>query len=94
VCVARLQRQAATSSYLQKKDQRYSGFQSRYVLLFKILIKDSFFCLFFGPCYIAIVYGAVPLAFRNELEEAGWKVGRSPIYNTVTAADGTVKVIS
>jgi hypothetical protein len=34
----------------------------------------------------------VPQAFRNELEEAGWKVGRSPIFNTVVAADGTVKV--
>lgn len=44
--------------------------------------------------YCYLVYVAVPLAFRNELEEAGWKVGRSPIYNTVTAADGTVKVIS
>lgn len=41
-----------------------------------------------------VVYVAVPLAFRNELEEAGWKVGRSPIYQSVTAADGTVKVIS
>jgi len=35
---------------------------------------------------------AVPQAFRNELEEAGWKVGRSPIFNTVVATDGTVKV--
>jgi len=34
----------------------------------------------------------VPQAFRNELEEAGWKVGRSPIFNTVVATDGTVKV--
>ncbi|XP_050386260.1 uncharacterized protein LOC126802651 [Argentina anserina] len=38
-------------------------------------------------------FNQVPLAFRNELEEAGWKVGRSPIYNTVTAADGTVKLL-
>ncbi|KAM5556420.1 hypothetical protein ABKV19_024018 [Rosa sericea] len=38
-------------------------------------------------------FSQVPLAFRNELEEAGWKVGRSPIYNTVTAADGTVKLL-
>ena len=34
----------------------------------------------------------VPQAFRNDLEEAGWKVGRSPIHNTVTAVDGTIKV--
>ena len=44
------------------------------------------------PDRLAMARCAVPLAFRNELEEAGWKVGRSPIYNTVTAADGTVKV--
>lgn len=36
----------------------------------------------------------VPQAFRNGLEEAGWRVGRSPIYGTVTAADGTIKVKS
>ena len=49
-----------------------------------------------GPCLLVftVVYVAVPLAFRNELEEAGWKVGRSPIYQSVTSADGTVKVIS
>ncbi len=34
----------------------------------------------------------VPLAFRNDLQEAGWKVGRSPIHQSVTAADGTIKV--
>lgn len=34
----------------------------------------------------------VPQTFRNGLEEAGWKVGRSPIFESVTAADGTVKV--
>lgn len=34
----------------------------------------------------------MPQGFRNTLEEAGWKVGRSPIFETVTAADGTVKV--
>ncbi|KAF5467309.1 hypothetical protein F2P56_017145 [Juglans regia] len=32
-------------------------------------------------------------SFRNDLQEAGWKVGRSPIYHTVTAADGTVKLL-
>ncbi|KAI5434472.1 hypothetical protein KIW84_021343 [Lathyrus oleraceus] len=35
----------------------------------------------------------VPLAFRNELEEAGWKVGRSPIFNKVVATDGTIKLL-
>ncbi|XP_061363716.1 uncharacterized protein LOC133307253 [Gastrolobium bilobum] len=35
----------------------------------------------------------LPQAFRNDLEEAGWKVGRSPIFRTVTAADGTVKLL-
>ncbi|MED6158267.1 hypothetical protein PIB30_031224 [Stylosanthes scabra] len=35
----------------------------------------------------------LPQAFRKELEEAGWKVGRSPIFQTVTAADGTVKLL-
>jgi len=39
-------------------------------------------------------YIAVPQGFRNTLEGAGWKVGRSPIFETVTAADGTVKVRS
>lgn len=34
----------------------------------------------------------MPLAFRNELHDAGWRVGRSPIHKAVTAADGTVKV--
>lgn len=34
----------------------------------------------------------VPQAFRKDLEEAGWRVGRSPIYRKVTAVDGTVKV--
>lgn len=35
----------------------------------------------------------LPLGFRKALEEAGWKVGRSPIFQTVTAADGTVKLL-
>ncbi|KAK3232154.1 hypothetical protein Dsin_004035 [Dipteronia sinensis] len=35
----------------------------------------------------------LPQAFRNNLQEAGWTVGRSPIYQTVTAADGTVKLL-
>ncbi|GMN57195.1 hypothetical protein TIFTF001_026304 [Ficus carica] len=32
-------------------------------------------------------------AFRNELQEAGWRVGRSPIYQSVTAPDGTIKLL-
>ncbi|KAK7321515.1 hypothetical protein VNO77_32241 [Canavalia gladiata] len=35
----------------------------------------------------------LPQGFRNDLEEAGWKVGRSPIFQSVTAADGTVKLL-
>ncbi|KDP44952.1 hypothetical protein JCGZ_01452 [Jatropha curcas] len=38
-------------------------------------------------------FSQLPQAFRHELEEAGWKIGRSPIYRTVTAADGTVKLL-
>lgn len=36
---------------------------------------------------------SVPVPFRNDLEEAGWTVGRSPIHKSVTAADGTIKVL-
>ncbi|KAE9606121.1 hypothetical protein Lal_00025211 [Lupinus albus] len=35
----------------------------------------------------------LPQAFRNDLEKSGWKVGRSPIFQTVTAADGTIKLL-
>lgn len=35
----------------------------------------------------------MPLAFRNGLQEAGWRVGRSPVYQSVTASDGTVKLL-
>ncbi|KAJ6987110.1 uncharacterized protein [Populus alba] len=38
-------------------------------------------------------FSQLPLVFRNDLQEAGWKVGRSPIFQTVTAADGTVKLL-
>lgn len=38
-------------------------------------------------------FSNLPLAFRNELQNAGWKVGRSPIHRSVTAADGTVKLL-
>ncbi|KAL9226597.1 hypothetical protein vseg_002390 [Gypsophila vaccaria] len=35
----------------------------------------------------------LPQAFRNELQEAGWKVGRSPVHQMVTATDGTIKLL-
>lgn len=44
-------------------------------------------------CFFIFCWKPVPLPFRNDLEEAGWTVGRSPIHKSVTAADGTIKVI-
>ncbi|OMO58999.1 Ribosomal RNA large subunit methyltransferase RlmN, partial [Corchorus capsularis] len=38
-------------------------------------------------------FSHLPQAFRNALIEAGWRLGRSPIYQSVTAADGTVKLL-
>ncbi|KAL4279266.1 hypothetical protein GQ457_03G027340 [Hibiscus cannabinus] len=38
-------------------------------------------------------FSHLPQAFRNDLIEAGWKLGRSSIYHSVTAADGTVKLL-
>ncbi|XP_048326166.2 uncharacterized protein LOC107413437 [Ziziphus jujuba] len=38
-------------------------------------------------------FSHLPQAFRNELQNAGWRVGRSPVYQSVTAADGTVKLL-
>nr|XP_016494948.1 PREDICTED: probable dual-specificity RNA methyltransferase RlmN [Nicotiana tabacum] len=38
-------------------------------------------------------FSQLPLAFRYDLEEAGWRVGRSPIHKAVTAADGTIKLL-
>ncbi|XVE99574.1 hypothetical protein REPUB_Repub03eG0210900 [Reevesia pubescens] len=38
-------------------------------------------------------FSHLPQAFRNDLVEAGWRIGRSPIYHTVTAADGTIKLL-
>lgn len=35
----------------------------------------------------------LPQAFRTALQEAGWKVGRSPMHRVVTASDGTIKVL-
>ncbi|ESQ52648.1 hypothetical protein EUTSA_v10016689mg [Eutrema salsugineum] len=38
-------------------------------------------------------FSNLPKTFRNELVEGGFKVGRSPIYQTVTATDGTIKLL-
>ncbi|XP_057475677.1 uncharacterized protein LOC130763717 [Actinidia eriantha] len=38
-------------------------------------------------------FSNLPQAFRKDLEDAGWRVGRSPIHHSVTAADGTVKLL-
>ncbi|KAF8402920.1 hypothetical protein HHK36_011012 [Tetracentron sinense] len=38
-------------------------------------------------------FSHLPQAFRNDLHEAGWRVGRSPIHRAVTAADGTIKIL-
>ncbi|KAM0052573.1 putative 23S rRNA (adenine(2503)-C(2))-methyltransferase [Helianthus debilis subsp. tardiflorus] len=35
----------------------------------------------------------LPLAFRTELQEAGWVVGRSFVHSSVTATDGTIKLL-
>ncbi|KAJ3687749.1 hypothetical protein LUZ61_016913 [Rhynchospora tenuis] len=35
----------------------------------------------------------LPRAFRDALVGAGWSVGRSPVYRSVTAADGTTKIL-
>ncbi|KNA09053.1 hypothetical protein SOVF_157140 [Spinacia oleracea] len=35
----------------------------------------------------------LPQAFRNQLQEAGWKMGRSPIHHMVTSTDGTIKLL-
>ncbi|KAK6929345.1 RNA recognition motif domain [Dillenia turbinata] len=36
-------------------------------------------------------FSHLPQAFRNDLQEAGWRVGRSPIHRSVAAGDGTIK---
>ncbi|XP_020577728.1 uncharacterized protein LOC110022912 [Phalaenopsis equestris] len=38
-------------------------------------------------------FSHLPQVFREELREAGWRVGRSPIHHAVTASDGTVKIL-
>ncbi|PKA46236.1 23S rRNA (adenine2503-C2)-methyltransferase [Apostasia shenzhenica] len=38
-------------------------------------------------------FSHLPQAFREELRQAGWRVGRSPIHRAVAAADGTIKIL-
>ncbi|XP_057978980.1 uncharacterized protein LOC131165324 [Malania oleifera] len=38
-------------------------------------------------------FSHLPQAFRNALQEAGWRIGRSPVHRAVTAADGTIKLL-
>ncbi|XP_077216640.1 radical SAM superfamily protein [Tasmannia lanceolata] len=38
-------------------------------------------------------FSQLPQAFRTDLQEAGWRVGRSPVHRAVTAADGTIKIL-
>ncbi|PIA60277.1 hypothetical protein AQUCO_00300052v1 [Aquilegia coerulea] len=61
-------------------EQSYRGKQLHH-LLYKTKAKDI------------QDFSHLPQAFRNSLQEAGWKVGRSQIHRVVTAADGTIKVL-
>ncbi|CAA7406334.1 unnamed protein product [Spirodela intermedia] len=38
-------------------------------------------------------FSHLPQAFRDGLQEAGWRVGRSPVHRVVASADGTVKIL-
>ncbi|XP_042509891.1 probable dual-specificity RNA methyltransferase RlmN [Macadamia integrifolia] len=60
--------------------QRYRGKQL-YHLLYKTKAKEI------------EDFSHLPKAFRNDLNEAGWRVGRSPVHRAVVAADGTVKIL-
>ena len=67
-----------------------------YFFFFCVFPFFTVFVLLFSSCVEVaswfVFWFTVPKSFRNELQEAGWRVGRSPIFQTVTAADGTVKV--
>ncbi|KAK4756068.1 hypothetical protein SAY87_009825 [Trapa incisa] len=65
---------------LEFGQEKYRGKQL-YHLLYQRKVKDI------GD------FSHLPQVFRNNLQEAGWRVGRSPIYHTVKAADGTVKLL-
>ncbi|XP_058099251.1 uncharacterized protein LOC131243734 [Magnolia sinica] len=60
--------------------QKYRGKQLHH-LLYKAKVKEI------------QGFSHLPQAFRNDLCEAGWRVGRSPIHHAVSAADGTVKIL-
>ncbi|KAL9388744.1 hypothetical protein Peur_017349 [Populus x canadensis] len=64
--------------------QRYRGKQLHHLIYRRKCREGSFVCA---------VHQTNKLAIRNDLQEAGWKVGRSPIFRTVTAADGTLLII-
>lgn len=38
-------------------------------------------------------FSHLPQVFKSALEEAGWTVGRSPVHHSVTATDGTIKLL-
>lgn len=60
--------------------EKYRGKQLHH-LLYKRKVKDI------------EDFSNLPQAFRNSLRDAGWRVGRSPVHQAVTAADGTVKIL-
>ncbi|KAL3838415.1 hypothetical protein ACJIZ3_023006 [Penstemon smallii] len=72
--------QDLTQLALDLGQQSYRGKQL-YHLLYKRKIKE------------VQDFSQLPLAFRNGLQEAGWNVGRSPIYKTATSTDGTIKLL-
>ncbi|KAI5670675.1 hypothetical protein M9H77_11039 [Catharanthus roseus] len=65
---------------LDFRQERYRGKQLHH-LLYKRKVKEI------------QEFSHLPLAFRNELLEVGWRIGRSPVYKAVTASDGTVKLL-
>ncbi|KAI8564065.1 hypothetical protein RHMOL_Rhmol03G0154000 [Rhododendron molle] len=60
--------------------EKYRGKQLHH-LLYKRKVKDI------------EDFSNLPQAFRSNLRDAGWRVGRSPVHQAVTAADGTVKLL-
>ncbi|XP_068668813.1 uncharacterized protein [Aristolochia californica] len=60
--------------------QKYRGKQLHH-LLYKAKVKEI------------QGFSHLPQAFRSDLRDAGWKVGRSPVLRAVAAADGTVKIL-
>nr|GEU90435.1 putative radical SAM superfamily protein [Tanacetum cinerariifolium] len=60
--------------------QGYRGKQLHH-LLYKRRVKDI------------QEFSQVPLAFRTELQEAGYVVGRSSVHSSVTSTDGTIKLL-